>query len=93
MSSGDLIHKVASQLAHSGHLREERKDPTSHVPHRHWDCRSLPSPPVAPFHCLFSEGSGQLTFSNRSHIRIIAAKALADTQNIRIRGISSPNPL
>ncbi|MPD04682.1 hypothetical protein E2C01_100383 [Portunus trituberculatus] len=32
-------------------------------------------------------------YSNRSRIRIIAAKALADTRNIRIHGIFSPNPL
>ncbi|XP_050730332.1 huntingtin-like isoform X2 [Eriocheir sinensis] len=65
MSSSALIHKAASTLAHSGHLREEKEDPArSPGPHHHWDCRSLPSPPVPPFHCLFSDGRGQLAFSS-----------------------------
>ncbi|KAK3887735.1 hypothetical protein Pcinc_008172 [Petrolisthes cinctipes] len=77
MSTGDLIHMVAYDLVHSGHLKNEQKDPLvcpSSTIH-HWPYRNLPSAPVPPFHCLFSEGSvdgmlGESGVNQPRHTRI-----------------------
>nr|XP_045607422.1 huntingtin-like isoform X3 [Procambarus clarkii] len=56
MSTGDLIHKVASSLVHSGCLKGDKEDfgNYSQSP-QHWSCRGLPSLPVTPLHRLFTE--------------------------------------
>ncbi|KAK8726727.1 hypothetical protein OTU49_010027, partial [Cherax quadricarinatus] len=55
MSSGDLIHKVASSLVHSGCLKGDKEDLGNNPQSlQHWSCRGLPSLPVAPLHRLFT---------------------------------------
>ncbi|KAG7155913.1 Huntingtin-like [Homarus americanus] len=77
MSTGDLIHKVASSLVHSGRLKGDREDLGNNPQSlQHWSSRGLPSLPVAPLYRLFSERYSNLIESH--------GPGMSDAQNSKV---------